>query len=90
MRSKSHPLLELAQRLPSTFQFRMPVEPEDFQYPSAFLVNDRDGYLFRQFGSRYQGNWSPAQPGRNRQLSEEFDRLWQRFLPCTEFRALSL
>lgn len=90
VRSKPHPLLELVQRLPSTFQFRMPVKPEDFQYPSAFLVNDCGGYLFRQFGNRYQGNWSPAQSGRNRQLTEEFDRFWQRFLPCTEFRSLSL
>jgi hypothetical protein len=68
----------------------MPVEPEDFQYPSVFLFNDRDGYLFRQFGNRFVGNWSPILPGRNRQLSDEFERFWQRFQPCPEFRALSL
>lgn len=90
VRSQPHPLLELTQRLPSSFQFRMPVEPEDFQYPSAFLINDRDGYLFRQFGNRYEGDWSPAMPGRNCQLTEEFERFWQRFQPCSEFRALSL
>lgn len=90
MRAKPHPLFELAHRLPSSFLFRMPVEPEDLQYPSAFIINDRDGYLFRQFGDRYLGNWSPILPGRNRQLADEFERFWQRFQPCPEFRTLSL
>jgi hypothetical protein len=89
-RSRPHPLFELTQRLPSSFQFRMPVEPEDFQYPSVFIINDRDGYLFRQLGSRYEGNWSQALPGRNRQLSEEFERFWQRFQQCPEFQVLKL
>lgn len=90
LRSQPHPIIELAQRLSSSFQFRMPIESGDRQYPSAFLLNDRDGYLFRQFGDRYQAVWSPSLAGRNRQLSEEFDRCWQRFQPCLEFRALSL
>jgi predicted GNAT family N-acyltransferase len=90
IRSQPHPLLELAQRLPSFIQFRTPEEPEDLQYPSAFLANDRDGYLFRLLGSRYEGDWSPALPARNRQLSEEFERVWQRSRPCTEFRALGI
>jgi hypothetical protein len=68
----------------------MPVEPEVFLYPSAFIINDRDGHLFRLFSDRYHGNWSPALPGRNRQLTDEFECFWQRFQPCPEFRALSL
>jgi predicted GNAT family N-acyltransferase len=88
--SQPHPLLELAQRLPSSILFRTPVEPEDLQYSSVFLTNDRDGYLFRLLGSRYEGDWSPAMPARNRQLSEEFERVWQRSRPCTEFRALGI
>jgi predicted GNAT family N-acyltransferase len=90
VRSRPHPLLELAQRLPSSIQFRTPVEEEDLQNPAAFLVNDRDGYLFRLLGSRYQGDWSPVLPKRNRQLAEEFERVWQRSRPCTEFRALGI
>ncbi|NOT10931.1 MAG: GNAT family N-acetyltransferase [Methylococcaceae bacterium] len=89
-RIQPHPLLELAQRLPSSFQLRTPVEPEDFLYPSAFLVNDRDGFLFRPFGYRYAGSWSPVSPGKSRQLADEFDRFWQRAQPCPEFRALQL
>jgi len=87
---QAHPLIELAQKLPSSFEFRTPVEPEDLQYASAFIFNDRDGYLFRLFGDRYAGVWSPALPSRNRQLAEEFDRFWQRCEPCTAFRALTI
>jgi predicted GNAT family N-acyltransferase len=85
-----HPLLELAQRLPSVFQFRVPCDPEDFNYPSAFVVNDCSGYLFRSLGSRFEAEWSPNLPARCRQLQEHFSRVWERCRPCTEFRALAL
>jgi len=85
-----HPLLALAQRLPSCFVFRTPVDAEERQYPSVFVANDNDGYLFRLLGSRYEGDWSPALPGRNRQLVEHFNRVWERARPCTELRALGL
>ena len=87
---QSHPLLLLAQRLPSVFEFRAPVDLEDLQYPSAFVVNDRDGICFRTLGGRYDGEWSLAQPARNRQLREFFERTWARCRSCTEFRALGL
>jgi predicted GNAT family N-acyltransferase len=89
-RSQPHPLLGLAQRLSSAFEFRTPVDPVDMQYPAAFVANDVDGYLFRVLGSRFEGDWSPALPARNRQLVEGFDRVWQRCRPCTEFRALGI
>jgi predicted GNAT family N-acyltransferase len=87
---QSHPLLLLAQRLPSVFEFRAPTDLEDLQYPSVFVVNDRDGFCFRTLGSRYDGEWSPALPARNRQLRDYFDRTWARCRSCTEFRALGL
>lgn len=87
---QGHPALELVQRLTSYFQIRTPVETEDLQYLSAFLINDCDGYLFRLLGNRYEGHWSPNLPARNRQLREAFERVWQRSQPCTEFRALGL
>lgn len=85
-----HPLLALAQRLPSSFVFRTPQEAEDMQYPSVYVVNDNDGYLFRLLGSRFEGDWSPALPGRNRQLMELFRRTWEHARPCTELRTLGL
>ena len=85
-----HPLLTLAQRMTTVFQFRTPVDHVDLQYPSAFLVNDSDGYLFRGVGSRFEGDWSPSLPARNRQLSDHFGRVWERSRPCTELRALGI
>ena len=90
LRSQAHPILELAQRLASYFFIRTPVETEDLQYLSAFVINDSDGYFFRLIGNRYEGDWSPNLPARNRQLREEFERVWQRSRPCIEFRVLGL
>lgn len=89
-REKSHPVLELAHKLPSSFQFRKPVEPEDQNFISAYVINDRGGYVFRLFSDRCAGVWSPSLPSRNRQLAEEFELCWQRFSPCTEFRVLNI
>ncbi|HEX5755344.1 MAG TPA: GNAT family N-acetyltransferase [Arenimonas sp.] len=85
-----HPLLELAQRLPSVFLFRAPADPVDQQYAGAYLVNDRDGFLFRQLGSRWEGEWSPAQPARAKQLREQFMRVWERSRACSELRSLGI
>ncbi|MGR8931327.1 MAG: GNAT family N-acetyltransferase [Gammaproteobacteria bacterium] len=90
LRGRVHPLLELAQRLTSHFSLRMPVEAEDLQKQSAFFINDCGGYLFSSLGERYEGHWSPYLPARHRQLQEEFERIWQRSSPCTEFRALGI
>ena len=90
VRAQPHPLLALAQRVSSAFAFRTPVDPEDLHYPSAFVANDRDGYLFRLLDSRYEGEWSPSLPARNRQLVEGFGRVWERCRPITEFRALEI
>ena len=83
-------LLGLAQRMTSVFQFRTPVDDVDLQIASAFLANDRDGYLFRALGSRWEGDWSPANPARTRQLVDHFGRVWERSRPCSEFRALGI
>lgn len=90
VQGQGHPLLALAQRMSSVFQLRAPTEDVDQQYPSAYLANDRDGYLFRPLASRWEGDWSPALPARTRQLVEHFGRAWERARPCTEFRALGI
>ena len=90
VRSKYHPLIELAQRLTSSFQFRKPVEADDLQYPSAFVINDRGGFLFRQNSNRFEGHWSPTLPSRNRQLHDEFEQIWQRCQSCPEFQVLTV
>lgn len=84
------PLLALAQRLPSVFQFRAVDDPVDHAYAAAFLATDSGGYYFRSLGHRFDGDWDPADPGRARQLAEAFKPVWERSRPCTELRALGL
>jgi len=88
--AEPHPLLALSQRLSSAFELRTPQDPEDMQYPSVYVANDRDGFLFRLLGSRFEGEWCEALPARSRQLNEEFRRVWERCRPCSEFRALGI
>jgi len=58
----------------------------DDMYPSGFATAIDVGPL----GSRFEGDWSPALPGRNRQLREHFQRVWERARPCTELRSLQI
>ncbi|MDP2176936.1 GNAT family N-acetyltransferase [Methylicorpusculum sp.] len=90
LNGRSHPLIDLAQRLPSSIQLRTPTEMEDIGYPSALLLSDQRGYLFRLNNDQAKGDWSPCLPSRTKQLAELFERLWQCARPCTEFRALNL
>jgi predicted GNAT family N-acyltransferase len=84
------PLLTLAQRLPSVFAFREVREPVDRAYASAFIANDMGGYYFRPLGHRFEGEADVDNPGRARQLRDDFDRVWERSRPCSEFRALGI
>jgi len=84
------PLIALAQRLPSVLLFREVDDPVDRAYPSAFVANDGGGYYFRGLGHRFDGETALDAGGRARQLREEFDRVWERSRPCTEYRALGL
>lgn len=84
------PLLNLAQRLTTAFQFRAIEEPTDRGYPSAFIVNDIGGWYFRTLGNRLEGETRIDAPARVRQLHAIFDPVWERARPCTELRALGI
>lgn len=84
------PLIALSQRLPSVVLLRAVDDPVDRAYPSAFLANDGGGYYFRGLGHRFDGETALDAGGRARQLREEFDRIWERSRPCSEYRALGL
>ena len=84
-----HRLIALAQRLPSTIAIRTPVDERDLQYPSAFLINDRRGYLFRVLGSRVEGEGSTYAPGKHAQLLDFFNQVWERSVPSEELRQLA-
>ncbi|HJT98077.1 MAG TPA: GNAT family N-acetyltransferase [Rhodanobacteraceae bacterium] len=85
-----HRLIALAQRLPSLIALRTPEDEHDRQYASAFLINDRRGYLFRTLASRAEGEGSTYAPGRHAQLRDYFDQVWERSVPSEELRQLSL
>jgi predicted GNAT family N-acyltransferase len=85
-----HRLIALAQRLPSLIELRVPQEETDRQYASAFVINDRRGYLFRALASRSDGEGSTYAPGRHAQLRQYFDQVWERSVPSEELRQLAL
>jgi predicted GNAT family N-acyltransferase len=82
------PLLPLAQRLPSVFAFREVRDPVDARYASAYAFNDTGGALFRPLGHRFDGEGGVDDAPVARRLQLEFERVWERSRPCTEYRAL--
>lgn len=84
------PLISLAQRLPSAFAFRAVDDPVDLAYPSAYAVNDVDGWYFRPLGHRLDGETRIDAGAQARELRHAFDPVWERSRPCTELRALGL
>lgn len=87
---EGHRLLPLIQRLPSMILLRQPIEEADLQYPSAFLLNDRGGYLLRALASRHEALGNTYAPGRNTQLAAYFDQVWARSQPLRELQPLQL
>ncbi len=88
--ANAHRLVTLAQRLPSAFELRTPVEDLDRLYAPAFLLDDRGGLLFRPLGDRFEGTGSTCAPGRHAQLLALFEEMWQRAEPASELRALGI
>ncbi len=83
-------LLDLAQRLPSVFQFREVDDPAYREDRAAMVAGDAGGYYFRPQGDRFEGTGSLASRARVRQLKERFDEIWERSRTITEYRALGL
>ena len=84
------PMLALAQRLPSIFQFRELQDPVDRNDPAAFIAGDGGGYYLRSLGQRVEGEAEQHAPARVRQLRSGFDEAWERARPISEYRALGL
>jgi len=87
---EKHPLIPLMQRLSSSLLVRVPHEEADLQYAGAFVVADRGGYYHRPIGSRFEGTGNLYAPGRQRQLREYFEQVWERSLPSPELRPLHI
>ncbi|HET8897364.1 MAG TPA: GNAT family N-acetyltransferase [Rhodanobacteraceae bacterium] len=87
---RGHRLIALAQRLPSRFAFRQLIEDEPLAYPSAFVLNDVGGYLFRPLASRFDGRGDRCAPGEAAPLANWFEESWNRAQPAAELRPLDL
>jgi predicted GNAT family N-acyltransferase len=86
---EGHRLVDLAQRLPSVVRLRRPML-EDLQYPSAFVLTDAGGYLFRSFADRFEAAGDVYYPPRRNELQRLFDQVWERAEVPTELRRLAL
>ncbi|MEO8748490.1 MAG: GNAT family N-acetyltransferase, partial [Rhodanobacter sp.] len=73
-----HPLLPLAQRLPTAFQIRTPTEPVDLTYASSYLLNDSGGYLFQPDASRPAGRAARNHRTAQAPLRQHFSEAWER------------
>lgn len=86
----SHGLIALAQRLPSRIDLRVVEVEPDTQYAAAFIADDSGGYVFRPVGSRFEGTADLHGPGRQRQLRDYFEQVWERAHASPELRRMSL
>lgn len=84
------PLLALAQRLPSVFQFREVSDPVDRALASACACNDSGDYYFRLMGHRLDGEAGIALPSRSQPFEQQLQRVWDRSRECNELRALGI
>ena len=84
-----HRLIELSRRLPDAFSFRCPIA-EDLHYAGAFLLNDRFGYIERRFGDRFEFFGDLCGIAEHARLKRYFDEVWERAVPASELRRLSL
>lgn len=87
---EGHALLGLAQRLTSAIQLRRVHEPADRAYTSAFLLNDRGGYVLRPSAARFEAHGAVRDRGHSAPLIEYFNGVWERSEPCTQLRLLDL
>lgn len=83
-------LLDLAQRLPSKFQFREVDDPVYREDRAALIANEAGGYYFRPVGDRVEGTAGVNSRARVRQLHARFDEIWERSQPISAYRALGI
>ena len=86
----NHRLIALAQRLPSAFHIRTPVEEADLVYASAYLLNDVGGYLFLPEATRSQGRAALHDRAALAPLQQHFDDVWDRAERASALQALDI
>jgi hypothetical protein len=82
-----HRLIELAQRLSSFIEVRVP-DIQHSNYNSAFMVVDSTGYLFRDQADMYTAQCSFADRNYSREITRKFDDMWEHAIPDINFRSM--
>lgn len=86
---RGHRLVELMRRLSSSIEIRV-VHPDYRHRNSASLTVDGVGWLFREFSDRYECIANFNDPGRTRELVDEFNEIWEHSTPASELRRLHI
>lgn len=86
---RSHQLLALARRLPSTVHLRKLAEHPDWNNQTV-VVRDRDGVLYKPGGSDHEAFYEPDSRASTLKHLELFEELWRFSVEDVELRSLSL
>jgi hypothetical protein len=88
---EGHRLIELAQRLPSALQIRIPSDEQiDGRSASMWLLNDTYGYLFLPDADRLEGRTAIQDGPGQAPLLLQFEQIWERAVPATQLQPLGL
>jgi hypothetical protein len=86
---RGHRVVDLAQRLTSFVQIRVPAA-EFSRQNSAFVIVDGTGVVFRDQASRFEGTVSFKDRHLARELLHQFDEMWESSLSARSLRRMSL
>lgn len=84
-----HRILELARRLSSFIQLRVPAE-EDADFNESLLLADECGFIRRPVSERWEGAANFSDRPRVTELRRRFEAMWERGQPDPNFTRLHL
>jgi len=85
----NHRLLDLARRLSSFFELRVP-HAKHADYNGAFMLVDRTALILREFADRYEGQVTFGDRRAGHNLGALFEEMWEPARPDPRLRQLSL
>jgi hypothetical protein len=86
---RGHRVVDLARRLTSLVQIRVPA-PEFSRQNTAFVIVDGTGVVFRDLASRFEGTVSFNDRHLARELLRQFDEMWESSVSAPGLRRMSL
>ena len=86
---RGHRLVTLFQRLSSFIELRVPAREFD-EYNAAFLIVDEVGVIYRTLSDGFEGTVNFNDPRMARELTRQFEEMWQTALPDAGLRRAHL